>query len=154
MACSKHPNYSGKRLGKKVKDCPECYALYLKNHPEVEPSNNKVLENKTEVKPVKANSNTPVKESPNTSGWIVAMVPFGRNVYLGKEQIEILAKSALRFGKMTGLGYTSFIKALDYLGLSKNNQVSIIEQLRKWNKIKKTVAQQELADARRREEVQ
>lgn len=154
MSCALHPGYTGKKLGKRVKDCPECYALYLKNHPEVKTEAKKTEENSLKTEKVKLNSDAPVKESPSTSGWIVAIIPFGKNVILSNEQIDVLAKSAIRFGKMTGLGYTSFIKATDYLGLSKNNQVSIVEKLREMGAIKKTVDAQELADKTRREKVQ
>jgi len=157
MKCEKHPAYTGQRLSKCVRECETCRQIYLETNPDCASKLEQAIPPAPklthQVEKVLLDCDAPVKNSPSATGWVVAIVPFGRGVKLSLEQIEIMAKSAIKFGKVTGLGYTSYIKALDYLGLSKTSQVEIIEWLRENGKINKTTKQQEAKDKQRRAEL-
>jgi hypothetical protein len=187
MKCKQHPNYTGKRLGAKAKECPGCRELYYSLHPNKRPEAPPKPPTKAEKKrmaaaakakaeqtpkrrrkklsPEEKDARRKVREAlkndkpipsdaaPENSAWICVIFPFGKGMRLSKDQSEYLAKSAIRFGKVTGLGYTSFIRGLDYLGMSKTNQVAILEQLRTMrNGITRNVDEQERADRKVRKE--
>lgn len=141
MKCNKHPKYTGKKLGKRVMECPTCLNIYYEKHPE----KRKERKEKVEVS---------IPKGTDKNGWICIICPFGKGMNLDDRQIEVMAKSALKFRKATGLGYTSYISALDMMGMAKRHQVRIIEWLRNNGKIKKKVGQQRAEDKKRRREVQ